>query len=60
MGPSQPARLYTWNSTVAFPNKTVDSGKLLRWTLRQDSQVGGEDGDHRHKQGFQWIVFISY
>jgi len=39
LGISQPVRLVTWNSTVAFPNKTIDSDKLLNWALRHNSQV---------------------
>merc|ERR1711971_616885 len=38
-GVSQPVRLVTWNNTVAFPNKTIDSDKLLNWALRHNSQV---------------------
>jgi len=39
LGVSQPVRLVTWNNTVAFPNKTIDSDKLLNWALRHNSQV---------------------
>jgi len=39
LGISQPVRLVTWNNTVAFPNKTIDSDKLLNWALRHNSQL---------------------
>ena len=39
LGVSQPVRLVTWNNTLAFPNKTIDSDKLLNWALRHNSQV---------------------
>ena len=39
LGVSQPVRLFSWNSSLAFPNKTVDSDRLLVWALRHDSQV---------------------
>jgi len=32
--PTHPVRLFTWNSTYVYPNKTLDSSKLHVWTLR--------------------------
>jgi len=32
--PTHPVRLFTWNSTHLYPNKTLDSSKLQIWTIR--------------------------
>lgn len=35
---SQPVRLFTWNSTLVYPNKTVDSQKLLAWAVNSNNR----------------------
>jgi len=35
---SQPVRLFTWNSTQVYPNKTIDKDKLLQWAVKSDSR----------------------
>jgi len=32
--PTHPVRLFTWNSTHVYPNKTLDSSKLHVWAIR--------------------------
>lgn len=32
--PTHPVRLFTWNSTHVYPNKTLDSSKLHIWAIR--------------------------
>jgi len=32
--PNHPVRLFTWNSTHVYPNKTLDSSKLHIWAIR--------------------------
>lgn len=35
---SQPVRLFTWNATQVYPNKTIDKDKLLHWAVKADSR----------------------
>ena len=59
LGSSQPVRLVTWNSTVAFPNKTIDSDKLLNWALRHNSQVDSCSRFLKKQGGYMYLPEIS-
>ena len=36
---NHPVRLFSWNASYSFPNKTVDSAKCNTWTFRHVSRV---------------------
>ena len=49
-------RLFSWNSSLAFPNKTVDSDRLLVWAIRHNSQVGGAGGNVEDSLSEDWSI----
>ena len=36
---NHPVRLFSWNSSLSYPNKTVDGSKCGQWTVRRASQL---------------------
>ena len=36
---NHPVRLFSWNTSYSYPNKTVDSAKCNTWTIRHVSRV---------------------